>query len=160
MSELNTKTLSELTTVDSLENTDTLLIESEGQMKKVSPSVISGGGGGDSGLIVNIDVQPPESLDDDEFTVVSRSATYSEIKTAIAKGINVSVRCTVEGSDTGDFLQLARSNSGEGTEYIEFIGYTLSRRGSGPLNITTHSYYVDPSGDGYSETLFRVTIAS
>ena len=55
MSELNTKTLSELTTVDSLLNTDTVLIESGGRMKKVSPSAIGGEGSGGGGSVLVIE---------------------------------------------------------------------------------------------------------
>lgn len=43
MSELSTKTLSELTTVDSLASTDKVLIESGGLMKRVNANAVGGG---------------------------------------------------------------------------------------------------------------------
>ena len=44
MSELNTVTLSELAVVDSVEDTDKVLIESGGRMKRVSGDLFGGGG--------------------------------------------------------------------------------------------------------------------
>lgn len=88
MSELNTKALSELTVVDSLENTDTVLIESGGYMKKINSSAIGGG------LIVNVTAEFPGS----EGTIVDVSKTYAEIADAIKDGNDVVVflHCAVD----------------------------------------------------------------
>ena len=87
MSELNTKTLSELTTVDSLLNTDTVLIESGGRMKKANPSVIGGGGGGGSVLTVNCSVEHGTHGE----TTYTLDKTWKEINDAFMAGTNVVV---------------------------------------------------------------------
>lgn len=75
MSELNTKSLSELATVDSLGNTDKVLIESGGLMKKANPSIIGGGGG----MIVNITA-------DESTGYATMDKTFAEIKDAVDAG--------------------------------------------------------------------------
>lgn len=54
MSELNTKGLIELDVLEGLQETDHVLIESDGMMKRISGSMISGGSGSNGVCVIDL----------------------------------------------------------------------------------------------------------
>lgn len=130
MSELNTKTLNELTTVDSLLNTDTVLIESGGRMKKVSPSAIGGGGGGN---VVIANGQLQGEVEPNVPYSVNLDKTYNEIVSAEYSVLHI--YGTDNYGEEGFYLPLSgKSGNSETNEYA--LMYLLSVGADGLYHAT------------------------